>query len=301
MATMFQEVLASEPQGMLDMGQPIQNGIAFPATLAERYQPNRIDEFIGIERPKAFLKGLAAAPRACGLLFIGPPGSGKTALGMAFAAELPGSLIHVAAQQCDVAKLEDIQDRTAYLPPKGNFWVVLVDEADQMTDKAQLKSLSLLDGTAALKPVFGGGMVRGTPPPIIWIFTCNGIGPDETQAPLSLLPRFQSRTMKFEFEAATNSDLAVYLERIWNTEGGKAIDDAGYFPYMADGVGVRDALMRLESDLLAGPRKVPAPKAQEPEAPARKAAGNGQLLSPAKKAWITRRAKLAAAQKGKHR
>jgi hypothetical protein len=253
---MNQQIFAPEPQAVMDLGQTIQHGMEFPATLAERYQPRRLDDFIGITRPKTMLRNLAAKPRACGLLFVGPPGSGKTALGMAFAEELPGSLIHIPAQKCDVARLDDLRDQTAYMPPTGKFWVVLIDEADQMTEKAQLQLLSRLDGTASLKPVFGGGFERGTPPPIIWIMTCNGRGPQETDVPSTLLPRFVSRCLLQPFEAVNQAELAAYLERLWTLEQGGATPQ-GYFEHVAMGVGVRDALMRLETDLLSGPRPVP--------------------------------------------
>jgi hypothetical protein len=50
---------------------------------------------------------------------------------------------------------------THYVPMAGKtFWFVLVDEADQMTDKAQLALLSKLDST---------GRIDGC----IFVFTCN--------------------------------------------------------------------------------------------------------------------------------
>src|SRR5437879_1107119 len=247
-----QEIFATEPQSTFDLGQPSQNGIEFPLSLAERYQPSRVEDFIGLERAKQTLAGLVQRPRACALLFIGPPGAGKTAMAMAFAEQLPGSLHHVSAQKCDVTTLDELKDRFAYCPPRGNFWVCLIDEADQMTEKAQLQLLSRLDGTAGLKPTFGGGFERGTPPPIIWIFTCNGRGEDQTEPPYSFAPRFLSRNMIIPFPAVSQSDLAFYLECIWTKENGAQCSPE-YFQYMAEGVGVRDALMRLDSDLLAGP------------------------------------------------
>lgn len=295
-----QKIFESDAQARMGFAIPPQVGLEFPQSLAERYCPTLIQDFIGIERPKTFFTSLIKAPRACATLLIGPPGSGKTTLALAFAEQLGGSLKHLPAQKCDVAALEELRDQLAY-SPNGGWWIVLIDEVDGMTEKAQLQLLSWLDGTAALKPKFGGGFERGEKPPVIFVMTCNGIGPDETQAPLSLLPRFQSRCMKFEFEAANVSDLAVYLERIWKQEGGQSVADAGYFPYMADGVGVRDALMRLETDLLAGPRRVPKAESSGPVLVTKAApVHNSPALSPAKKAWVTRRAKLAAAQKGRH-
>ena len=71
---------------------------------------------------------------------------------MAFADELPGTLHHISSQKCDVAALDRLNDLCHYYPTRGKFHVVLVDEADQMTEKAQLQLLSPLDGTASLKP-----------------------------------------------------------------------------------------------------------------------------------------------------
>ena len=296
-----QEIFTPEPQSAFDLGQPKQNGIDFPATLAERYQPRKIRDFIGLERVKQLMVNLIAKPRPCALLFVGPPGAGKTALGMAFAEELPGTLIHNPAQKCDVATLDKLSDTTAGYPSRGKFWVVLIDEANEMTEKAQLQLLSRLDGTAALKPVFGGGFERGEAPPIIWIFTCNGRGADQTEPPPSLLPRFRSRCMIVPFPAASQSVLAAYLERMWDAEGGQRDVPVEYFSYMAEGDGVRDALMRLESDLLAGPRPIPVPKPVEPE-PAKAVviaitAKSSDASSAARKAWETRRARAAAAQR----
>jgi hypothetical protein len=298
-----QEIFAPEPQSAFDLGQPSQNGIDFPLSLAERYQPRKLEDFVGLERPKQLLANLCRKPRACALLFIGPPGAGKTAMALAFAEQLPGSLHHVSAQKCDVATLDALNEKFAYGPPRGNFWVCLIDEADQMTEKAQLQLLSRLDGTAALKPTFGGGFERGTPPPIIWIFTCNGRGTEETEAPHSFAARFLSRNMLVPFPAVSQSDLASYLERIWTLEGGEKCQPE-YFNYMAEGVGVRDALMRLDSDLLAGPRQIPLPKPAEPVKPAVTAvvlavgqSDRDRYSAAARKAWETRRARMHSSAK----
>jgi len=53
---------------------------------------------------------------------------------------------------------------TQYAPVAGKrFWFVLVDEADQMTDKAQLALLSKLDST---------GRIDGC----VFVFICNSTG-----------------------------------------------------------------------------------------------------------------------------
>jgi hypothetical protein len=98
----------------------------------------------------------------------------------------------------------------------------------------------------------------------------NGKGEDGLRIPSTVQPRFVSRCMKLEFTAPEPEEMATYLERVWRAEGGQAVDD-GYFSYICRGVGMRDALMRLDTDLLAGPRPVvvePPPAvrvASEPE------------------------------------
>lgn len=280
-----QTAFTPQPQVTFDLGEPRQNLIEFPVSLAESEQPHRIVDFLGLEHPKRVLAGLIRKPRPCALLFIGPPGSGKTAMGMALADELPGALNHISAQKCDVAALDDLADTCAYYPPKGKFWIPLIDEADQMTEKAQLQLLSRMDGTAGLRPVFGGGFERGETPPIIWVFTCNGRGQNHTVPPASLTPRFLSRCMQVPFAAVSPDELAPYLRFLWKREGGGKVP-RGYFKYLATGVGVRDALMRLDVDLLSGPREiVRCEEIVEDAVDIYREAGL--------KSWETRRAKLA--------
>lgn len=101
-----QQIFTPQPQSAFNLGQPEQDAIGFPLTLAERYQPRRVEDFVGLTRPKQMISNLIQKPRPCALLFIGPPGAGKTAMAMAFAEQLPGSLHHVSAQKCDVATLD---------------------------------------------------------------------------------------------------------------------------------------------------------------------------------------------------
>ena len=145
-----------------DLDEPKQNGFDYPMPLTEKYQPRRIADFIGLEGPKRLFENLLKAPRRVAVLLVGPPGCGKTTLAMAFAEELPGTLHHISSQKCDVAGLDRLTDLLAYYPPRGKFHVVKVDEADQMTDKAQLQLLSKLDSTGWLKPVFGEWLRAGT-------------------------------------------------------------------------------------------------------------------------------------------
>lgn len=173
---------------------------------------------------------------------------------MTFAAELPGGLVHTPAQKCDVDQIDTLWNKFAYMPPDCRWWVSLVDEADQMTDKAQLQLLSKMDGTAALRPLWGGDQERGEAPPIIWIFTSNGVGPDGIIPPAALLPRFLDRcTIKLAFKLPDQGEIAGYLQKVWKREGGRVGLPREYFEHLAEGVSIREGLNRLDSELLRNP------------------------------------------------
>jgi energy-coupling factor transporter ATP-binding protein EcfA2 len=234
----------------LDFGEPKQNGFGYPMPLVEKYQPRKIEDFISLEGPKRLFGNLLKAPRPVAVLLVGPPGCGKTTLGMAFADELPGTLHHISSQKCDVAALDRLNELCQYYPSRGRFHIVLVDEADQMTDKAQLQLLSKLDSTGWLKPTFGGGSERGPAPQVIWIFTCNGWGENGTTPPSTFEPRFLSRCLVVACGKPDVGEITRFLRRVWSLEGGNAPDDPS--PLAEDGDGMRDALTKLEVALCTG-------------------------------------------------
>ena len=217
----------------LDFGEPKQNRFDYPMPLVEKYQPRKIEDFIGLEGPKRLLANLLEAPRPVAVLLVGPPGCGKTTLGMAFADELPGTLHHISSQKCDVAALDRLSDLCHYYPTRGKFHVV-----------------SRLDGTASLKPKFGGGWERGAALPVIWIFACNGRGEDGTTPPSSFEPRFLSRCLVVACGKPDVAEIACFLRRIWSLEGGSASDDPSPLAEGCDGM--RDALTKLEVALCTG-------------------------------------------------
>ena len=265
----------------LDFGEPKQNPFEYPMPLVEKYQPRRIEDFIGLEGPKRLFQSLLTAPRPVAIMLVGPPGSGKTTLTMAFADQLPGTLHHISSQKCDVAALDRLNETLAYYPAHGKFHIVKIDEADQMTDKAQLQLLSRLDGTANLKPRFGGGWERGPAPPVIWVFTCNGRGEKGTTPPTSFEPRFLSRCLVIPCEKPEVSEIVQFLRRIWSLEGGEASGDPSHLAESCDGV--RDALTKLEVALCTGvlpsPSQQPKPTTEDKSTPC-PARGRVRYLAP---------------------
>src|ERR1700726_1235446 len=173
---------------------------AFPQSLAEKYRPRTIAEFVGLEKPKKILAKFASAPYPSAWLFVGPPGVGKTSMALALAAEIGAEVHHIPSQKCNAQAIEDVCRMCAYVPLAGGFHLVIVDEADKMTPAAQLALLSKLDATAQS-------------PNTIWIFTCNETG--------SLEPRFLSRCRVIEFSSyGMAGEIAEYLDKVWRAEGG---------------------------------------------------------------------------------
>lgn len=205
--------------------------LEFPQSLWEKYQPETLDQFIGLDRPKAVFGSFVKKPFASAWLLLGPSGTGKTTMGLAVARALNAELHHVPSRSCDLETVERLAHTCQYVPLSGGFHLILIDEADQMTLAAQLAFLSKLDATA---------FPRST----IFIFTAN-----DTRL---LEQRFLSRLRLVEFGTqGIEAGLASYLKVIWYQETGwrngvdlKAICES------SEG-NVRDALMRLEVEIMA--------------------------------------------------
>jgi replication-associated recombination protein RarA len=205
--------------------------LPFSMPLAEKYRPRAIAEFVGLDKPKRILGKFATNPYQSAWIFIGPPGTGKTTMALALAEMLRAEVRHIPSQQCNVANVEDVIRQCWYVPVSGGFHLVLVDEADKMSNAAQLHFLSKLDATAF-------------PPQTIFVFTCNATDGLET--------RFLSRTRQIEFSSyGMSSEATQLLESIWEREakGASAPNFARIVKESSNNV--RDALMTLETELLA--------------------------------------------------
>ena len=63
---------------------------AFPQSLAEKYRPKGIADFVGLEKPKRILVKFAVQPYPSAWLFVGPSGVGKTSMAQALCAQIRG-------------------------------------------------------------------------------------------------------------------------------------------------------------------------------------------------------------------
>jgi replication-associated recombination protein RarA len=208
-----------------------QAGFAYPKPLAEKYRPVQISDFIGLDKVKKILSAFSARPTVSAWTFVGPAGTGKTTMAQALCSAIGGEFHHLPSGKCDARAIDDVVRQCWYAPMNGTFHVVVVDEADRMTEGAQLALLSKLDSTAA-------------PPQTIWIFTCNQVD--------GLEKRFLSRCRVLEFSSyGMRESLAELLARVWQAES-TAPTTPDFMRIAKDATNnVRTALMALELELLA--------------------------------------------------
>jgi len=211
---------------------PVQSGFQFPQSLSEKYRPRTIGEFAGLEKPKKILSRLAQNPMPSAWLFVGPSGCGKTTMALALADAIPAEVHHIPSQNCNLETIERVRRICQYVPMSGyRMHMVIVDEADRMTPAAQIALLSKLDATDSA-------------PNTIWVFTCNATD--------GLEKRFLSRCHTLEFSSyGISGEATKLLEKVWDAEGGSG--ERPNFGRMVKDAGnnLRDALMRLEVELMA--------------------------------------------------
>ena len=221
-------MLQNSPQ----VSHPSQDCLSFPQSLTEKYRPRLLTEFVGLEKPKRFLQNLAANPKSINLLFRGPSGTGKTTAALALAEAIPAELHHIPSQECTLERIQRVRQTCQYFPAEGKrFHLVLGDEADQMTNAAQIALLSKLDSTDAA-------------PNTIWVFTCN-----DTER---LEPRFLSRCKVLDFSSyGMAEEASCLLQRLWFAEGGRSDNAPNFARIVKDAKNnVRAAINALETELM---------------------------------------------------
>jgi replication-associated recombination protein RarA len=212
----------------------MQSSIEYPASLTDKYRPRTVSDFVGLDKAKKIFGKFASAPYPSAWLFVGAPGTGKTSLALALAEQLGADLHHIPSQACNVAAVEETIRMCHYVPRNGlkSFHLVLVDEADRMSNAAQLAFLSKLDATAF-------------PPSTIFVFTCNSTE--------GLEARFLSRCRQIEFSTyGMASDASALLAKVWQSETPTESKAPNFGQILRDSRNnIREALLSLETEILA--------------------------------------------------
>jgi replication-associated recombination protein RarA len=203
------------------------------SSLCEKYRPAKIADFVGLSKPKIVLQKVAAQPYGQAFLFEGKSGSGKTAMALAFAAEIPAQVHVLPANECTRDSVAKLWTSCQYSPKLGfRMHLVLVDQADTLTKNHQIDLRSKIDGPESLKNV-------------IWVFTAT----PTTRLEAGL----RSRCLQLKFSTYGNSEAAAeLLERVWRTEAPTA-PAPNFARIIKEANGnIRDALKEIELRLAAG-------------------------------------------------
>ena len=176
----------------------------------ERYRPKTLAEVTGQDTLRSFLAGLVerGPQRAPHLILHGPPGTGKTTLALAFAADLykdvplPAATMYLNAS--DERTMETVRDRIREF--LRTYWtgvsrkIVIFDEVETMTEPAQLTLRALMDAP----------IVPGTPLPL-FLFLCNTLS--------RIVPLVRSRALALFCGHLTSGQIHGLVSSIQEKEG----------------------------------------------------------------------------------
>lgn len=199
--------------------------------LIDQYRPKTLDEIIGNEKPVTLLRHFLANPFSSSWLFEGPSGIGKTSAAQIIAKTLATNVMDFQTyngRDVDQRLAEQIRDVAQMLPFNGGWRVIIIDEADQMTEGAQVQLLSVLENLGSKTIV---------------IMTSNEKEDFE--------PRFLSRLKVLKFSTYGLSARGIEFLQSIAKENGMELDKARAKKIMEDSKNnIRAAIQALEMDLL---------------------------------------------------
>jgi replication factor C small subunit len=167
----------------------------------EKYRPDNVDEYVWADKDqKSMIKSWISDQYIPHLLLAGQAGAGKTTLAKILVKELkidPAEFLHInASRDNNVEVLRNKITNFCSTMAMGPFKVVLMDEADYITQPAQ----------AILR-----GMMEQYHEGVRFILTCN--------YPNKIIPALHSRLQTVTFKTLDQVEFTVRLGQIIATEG----------------------------------------------------------------------------------
>lgn len=138
--------------------------------LVEKYRPKSLDEILGQEEVVSTLKSLSKRKTIPHLLFLGPPGCGKTSVAICFAKELFGEEWRrrfVELNASDERGIDVIRGKIKRLSMTAGEKIVFLDEADNLTEDAQQALRRIMETTKSTIFILAGNREDKIIPPIL--------------------------------------------------------------------------------------------------------------------------------------
>jgi len=163
--------------------------------LVEKYRPKKLDDIVGQDHIVRALKELMQrGPPVPHMLFFGPPGCGKTSAAYALANELGVPIVELNAS--DERGIVTIRDKVKRLAQTAGYRIILLDEADRMTDEAQHALRRIMERTH-----------------VTFILTAN--------EDWKIIDPLKSRCVNLRFNKLQFQDMAKIIVKILKEEGVK--------------------------------------------------------------------------------
>jgi len=175
----------------------------------EKYRPSKLDEVVGQDEIVSRLKAYVKTQNLPHLLFAGPAGTGKTTCAIALARELfkenwkaNFSELNASDERGIDTVRTKIKDYARISPIGGDFKIIFLDEADNLTSDAQ----------SALRRTMENYTRTAR-----FILSCNYSS--------RIIEPIQSRCAVFRFRPLKPEAVKEYLSRVAKAEGIKVTDD----------------------------------------------------------------------------